>query len=115
MTHYITAKIKVTDEDIDNIVDSAINWCTYWCDFLEYGKKPISKVTAMSEALTHGGTLMFHIDEPYDKNGKQDFELTIEKLLKGIEEYGEYDFDNFDGPMSDAVVQQSLFGEVIYA
>lgn len=114
MTHYITAQVEVTNEDIDNIVDAALNWCSYWCDFLEYGQKPTEKVTAMSEALTHGGTLKFHIDEPFEDGGKQDFILDVPKLLAGIEAYGNYNFEDFDGPLADAVLQQSLFGEVIY-
>ena len=113
-TYDLPTTIKVTEEDLDNIVDNALNWCSYWCDLLEYGKEPTSKVTAMSEALSHGGTLVFNIDEPFEDNGKTKFELTTEKLLKGLSEYGEFDFENFDGPMSDAVVQQALFGEVVY-
>jgi hypothetical protein len=111
----IPTTIEITNEDLDNIVDSAINYCSYWCDLLEYGKKPTSKVIAMSEALSHGGTLVFHIDEPYKKGGETKFELTTDKLLKGITDYRNFDFEQFDGPMSDAVLQMALFGEVIYA
>ena len=114
MSHYINAQIEVTDEDIDNIVDAALSACSYWCDFLEYGQEPTEKVSAMSEALTHGGTLKFHIDEPFETNGKQDFVLTVEKLLKGIESYGNFNFEDYDGGVADAVLQESLFGEVVY-
>lgn len=110
----IPANVKITEEELDNIVDAAVVACGYWCDLLEYGKKPTSEVTAMSEALSHGGTLLFNIDEPFEKGGAKIFELTTEKLLKGLAEYGQYDWDNFDGEMSDAAVQQALFGEVIY-
>lgn len=106
--------IKVTEEQLDDIVDSAINYCSYWCSLLEYGKRPTSKVSAMSEALSHGGTLVFNIDEPFVVGGETKFELTTNKLLKGLEQYGSFDFDTFDGPMSDAAVQQALFGKVIY-
>lgn len=112
-TFQIPAHINITEEEIDNIVDSAINWCSYWCDMLEYGTEP-TDVTAMSEALSHGGTLVFHIDEPFVDGGETKFELTTEKMLKGLAEYGSYDFEDFDGPMSDAAVQQALFGEVVY-
>lgn len=108
-----TITVKITEEQIDDIVDSAINWCNYWCDLLEYGKEP-KKVKAMSEALSHGGTLVFHINEPFIDGGETTFELTTEKMLKGLEKYGEYDFDDFDGPMSDAALQMALFGEIIY-
>lgn len=118
-TYRIPAEIDVTEEQLDNIVDSAINWCSYWCDLLEYGVEPtgagkLKQGGYMSEALSHGGTLVFHIDEPFVDGGETKFELTTEKLLKGIADYGEYDLEDFDGPMSDAVLQQALFGEVIY-
>lgn len=106
--------IEVTDKDIDGIVDAALNWCGYWCALLEYGKEPTSEVVAMSEALTHGGTLVFTLDEPYEEEGATRFELTVPKLLEGIKKYGDYDFEQFDGPMSDAVLQYALFGEIVY-
>ncbi len=109
----IPANIHITEQELDDIVDSAINWCHYWCELLEYGKEP-KDCKFMSEALSHGGTLVFHIDEPLEEDGETKFELTAEKLLKGIVEYGEFDLENFDGPTSNAVVQQALFGEVVY-
>lgn len=109
----VPANVKITEEDLDAIVDSAINWCHYWCDLLEYGVEP-KDCKFMSEALSHGGTLVFSIDEPFEEGGETKFELTTEKLLKGLAEYGEYDWENFDGPMADAAVQQALFGEVVY-
>ncbi len=113
-TYKIETEVKITEEQLDDIVDSAISSCYYWCDLLEYGKEPTSKVTAMSEALSHGGTLKFSIDEPFVDGGDTEFELTTEKLLKGLADYGEYDFEDFDGSMADAVLQQALFGEVVY-
>jgi hypothetical protein len=113
-TYKVPVEVKITDKEIDNIVDSAINWCSYWCDELEYGKKP-QDCMYMSEALSHGGTLVFMIDEPYEEGGATKFELTTEKMLKGIAEFGEYDWENFDGPSSDAVVQQALFSEVVFS
>lgn len=109
----IPSNLYVNEQELDDIVDSAINWCDYWCDLLDYGKQP-KNCKFMSEALSHGGTLVFHIDEPFKKNGETKFELTTEKLLKGIADYGEFDLDAFDGPTSDAVVQQALFGEVVF-
>lgn len=110
-----TIPVSITDEDIDNIVDSAINWCSYWCESLEYGKDPTTKVRAMSEALSHGGTLVFVLDEPLTEGGEIRFELTTEKMLKGLAEYGMYNWDDFDGPMSDEVLQLALFGGGVYA
>lgn len=109
----IPVNISITDEEISDIVDAAINHCGYWCDLMEYGEKP-NGGTAMSEALMFGGTLVFHIDEPYEQGGETRFELTTSKMLKAIADYGEYNFYTFDGPMSDEVLQTALFGQVVF-
>lgn len=113
-TFEIKTTTEVTEQGLDNIVDAAINACSYWCDLLEYGKEPTSKVTAMSEALSHGGTLKFHLDESYEEGGETVFELTTEKLVDALTDNKDFDFEDYDGPMADAVLQKALFGEVIY-
>lgn len=112
-SYKIPYEITITEEDLDYIVDSAINYCSYWCDSLDYGKKPKDN-KYMSEALSHGGTLIFGTDEQSEEGGETEFELTTEKLLKGLAETKNFDLDNYDGPMADCVLQQALFGEVIY-
>lgn len=113
-TYELPVTMKITQEEVDDILDAALSWCSYWCDFLEIYTRANEDVKAMSEVITREGTLKFHIDEPYEEGGRQDFVLTLTALLKGIADYGEYDFENFDGPMADAVLQQALFGEVVY-
>lgn len=110
----IVVKQVLTEEDLDYLVDAAINYCGYWCDSMDYGTEPTSEVAAMSEALSHGGTLKFTIDEPFEDGGATEFELTTEKLMKGIESYGGLDVENYDGPIADDILQRALFGEVIY-
>lgn len=112
-TYQLPITVKVTEEDLDNIVDAAINWCKYWCDLLEYGKIP-RDCDYMSEALSHGGTLVFHIDEPFEEGGATRFELTTDKLLKGLTETKKLDLDDIDGPKADEILQRALFGEVVY-
>ena len=111
----INVRQLLHEEDLDDLLDAAIDYCSYWCDLLEYGKEPTSEVNAMSEALSHGGTLKFHIDEPLEDGGDTVFELTTEKLIKGIESYGGLDIENYDGPIADDILQRALFGEVVYA
>lgn len=113
-TYEINVKQILHEEDLDDLVDAAINACHYWCDLLEYGKQPERPVTAMSEALSHGGTLVFNIDEPFEDGGETSFELTTEKLIKGIESYGGLDVENYDGGIADDILQRALFGDVIY-
>lgn len=112
-TFEIVTKQTVTEEDLDNIVDAAVNYCSYWCDLLSYGTEPTSEVDAMSQALSHGGTLVFS-DSEKPVNGQRDYELTQDKLLKALSEDKDFDLEDYDGPMADAVVQRALFGEVIY-
>lgn len=110
----IEVEFKVSQQDVDNILDSAINWCSYWCDEMVVSKKPDEKIEFQSEIITRGGELTFKIDEEYENGGGTKFVLTLDKFLKGIKDYGEFDFDGFDGPMSDCVLQHALFGEVVY-
>lgn len=111
----IKSTTKVTQEDLDNIIDSAIAMCSYWCDEMIVTKDATEPITALSEIPTRGGELTFRIDEPFEEGGKKRFKLTIPKLVKALEKYGEFDFEDFDGPMSDAVLQIALFGEIVYA
>jgi len=114
MEYKLKFEKTVTQEDLDNIIDSAVAWCAYWCDLLEIGKRPMEDIKAMSEVVTRGGTLVFHIDEPFEDGGKKRFVLTAPKMVKALKKYGEFDFEDFDGPMSDSVLQIALFGEVVY-
>jgi hypothetical protein len=115
----IEVSFEVGQEDVDNILDSAINWCSHWCNEMIVSKRPTEEPPegtsyVASEFITRGGELTFTIDEPYEEGEETEFVLTLDKFLKGIADYGEFDFDQFDGPMSDAVLQQALFGEVVY-
>lgn len=113
-TYTIVVKQILHEEELDDIVDAAVNYSHYWYDNIEYGKEPEVKGGAMSEALSLGGTLIFSIDEPFEDGGKTKFELTTDKLIKGIESYGGIDIENYDGVVADDILQQALFGEVIY-
>lgn len=115
----INTKTELTQEDLDNIVDAAVDFCSYWCDLLEIGTKPTEKITAMSEVVTRGGTLVFHIDEPFEEGGKKKFTLTALKMVAGLENYPkfanrQFNFEDYDGPEADAALQLALFSEVVY-
>jgi hypothetical protein len=112
-TYEIVVKQILHEEDLDDLVDAAINACSYWCSLMEYGKQP-KDCQFMSQALSHGGTLVFHIDEPFVKGGATSFELTTDKLIKGIQSYGGLDVENYDGGIADDILQRALFGEVVY-
>ena len=110
----INVRQLLHEEDLDDLVDAAVNYCGYWCDEMKYGKEPEVNGGAMSQALGVGGTIVFCIDEPFEDGGETEFELTTEKLIKGIESYGGLDVENYDGPIADDILQRALFGEVVY-
>lgn len=108
MNHKIT--ITITDEQVDNIVCSALEGgITHWCD----GANPVvpkgKKIEWGHEALTRGGHIWLHNED----TGKS-LKLTLPRLLKGIQKYGKHDFDDYDSQDADNVVQLALFGEVVY-
>lgn len=118
----IAKSIKVTQEDIDDIMCSALEGgINYWCckaevvgDYLgEYG----------SEQISRGGVLKL-----YDAEEDEVYELTLEKFLKGItkaisegyySKYGWYDGNeidtcNVDACVADVIIQLALFDDVIF-
>lgn len=112
--YQVPFNIEITQQQLDDIIDSAVNYCSHWCDYADIDKKPKIKTDYMSEVVTRGGTLKFVIDESWIAGGKTEFVLTEKKMLKALAEYADPNFDDFDGPISDCVLQIALFGEVIY-
>ena len=115
-------KIKLTEEDIDDIM----------CSFLEGG------VTALwfdevdpcgdllgeyaSEQISRGGELWFH-----DREEDAWYKLTRKKFFEGFKRWvesggdiydavtgGKVDTCNIDAICADAIIQYALFGDVIY-
>lgn len=118
----VKKEIKVTQEDIDNIMCSALEGgICYWCCCAEVVGEYLGEYA--SEQIARGGTLMLH-----DSEEDEVYELTRDKLLKGIklayEEgyYADYDWCNgkeldccqIDADVADAIVQLALFDDVIY-
>jgi hypothetical protein len=104
----------INQDELDGIIDSAINYCSYWCIHLAIKKPATEPCSAMSEIVTRGGMLTFVVDEPFQTDGHTRFILTADKMIRGLEKYGVSDWEDFDGPMADAALQMALFGEVIY-
>lgn len=118
----IEKTIKVTQEDIDDIMCSALEGgITYWCCNAEVVGDYLGEYA--SEQISRGGTLKL-----YDAEDDEVYELTLDKLLKGIEIavrdncYSEYEWINgneidccqVDAEVADCIVQYALFGDVIY-
>ena len=124
MTHTISVNLnlKVTNEDIDDIMCSALEGgIAYWCSKANVVGEYLGEYA--SEQISRGGYLRI---VPFD----EDFEviLTREKFLKGIQKaiegnyYSDYEWWNCNGidtcsvdaEVADAIVQLALFSDVIY-
>lgn len=117
-------KVRITDEDIDDIMCSALEGgITYWCSEAEVEGEYLGEYG--SEQISRGGILLLHdIEEP------EVYELTKEKLLKGIMMYlanptcGDVlemidhelrlDTGYVDCDVSDCMVQYALFGDIVF-
>ncbi len=122
----ITLSLKVTDEDIDDIIEKELTHdiVSTWCSKIQPSGEYLG---ADRQQISLGGTLIFvGKDDDDDK-----YELTKEKLINGIYQYvceaTDYSFmeiDEFaelhidttqiDSPDADAIIQYALFGEIIY-
>lgn len=115
--------VRVTDEDIDDIMSSALDRISYWCGACEVkGGKYLGDYA--SEQISRGGTLILYEAED---DGK--WELTKEKFIEGLKIYfRNYPLDVLDvldgsliidcgmvdGEVADTIVQYALFGELVY-
>lgn len=133
----ITAKVMVTEEDVDDIVTTALEGgICYWCNRAEVKGEYIGEFA--SEQIGKGGTLLLHVVEAFDDDETEWYELSKEKLLKGVKKYledeskpynilcdstdsvgsskGYYvlDCSMVDAIIADMIVQYALFGEIVY-
>lgn len=116
-----TKSQELTEEDITDIIITALEGgIGYWACLDNTGEEfeNAPKEEAVSETtariLLNNGSVTF-IDEE-DEYAR--YELTLEKLLNGIEKYaqenGGIDMDYLDAIMADVIVQYAIFCEVVY-
>ena len=117
-----TIKIDITTEDIDDIMCSALEGgITYWCCRAEVVGDYLQDFA--SEQIARGGTLLLH-----DAEEDEIYELTLDKLVKGIKmaiehgdyaEYGWYtngelDTCSVDADVADVIIQYALFDTIMF-
>ena len=118
----ITKRIEVTEEDIDDIMCSALEGgINYWCCKAEVFGSYLGEWA--HEQIARGGSLNLH-----DAEEDEVYELTIEKFLKGIQlavegnYYADYEWCNgteidtcqVDACVADVIIQLALFDDIIY-
>ena len=119
--NYIDMKIKVTDQDIDDILCAAFEGgINYWALKAEPKDGDFKGTSYTSDALSKGATIIIRTDEG------ENLELTKEKFMTGLEkavkqcnhlfrlEREGLDIGHIDATSADIVVQMAVFGEVIY-
>ena len=83
----------------------------YWIDSVEVVADDYKKGEYVSEVISHDGMLKAFVD------GEKHL-LTKPMLLKGCELYipdrGQWRPDDFDADDTDAILQNALFGDVVY-
>ena len=118
----ITTKLTVTQEDIDDIVCTALEGgINYWCRKAKVVGEYLGEYA--SEQISRGGKL-----ELYDSEEDEVYELTLDKLLNGIKTaytdgyYSNYEWCDgktidtcqVDAEVADVIIQLALFNEIIY-
>ncbi len=125
--------VTVSEQDIDDIMATAMEGgINYWCD----GAKVVGGYLGEygSEQIARGGKLRLHMEEPFDDEETEWYELDKEKFLKGLDMYikdpnkpyeilcfdtdmdGDLTIDTcqVDATVADMIVQYALFGEVVF-
>lgn len=115
----IKAKVKVTAENIDDLLVSAFEGgINYWCHEVKVISMPPGiKETLASYAISKGGVLQI-----FDRDSYDTWELTLPKFIKGLKKYMKANgvlsmegiIDNHDASTADAIVQLALFGEIVF-
>jgi hypothetical protein len=118
--------VTITDEDVDAIMATALEGgITYWADRVQAVDGYLGEYA--SDQISRGGKLRIHLEEPFDENDTEWYELDMEAFIKGIrlwlengcDEYGavsggKIDPCDVDGDMADMIIQYALFGEVVF-
>ena len=118
----VIQQIKVTQEDIDDIMCSALEGgVTYWCNKAEVVGDYLGEYA--SEQISRGGTLLL-----YDAEEDEVYDLDLPHLLNGIKQayegnyFADYEWCNgktidtcqVDAEVADVIVQLSIFDDVIF-
>lgn len=110
-TFTISKKITLTQQDIDDIMSSALGGAgiAYWAPEADIKKQPEEPCDYASEVISRNGSLKI-----YDAEEEKWHTLTLKKFLKGVAK-ADVDLSDVDGPAADSIVQCALFGQEIYA
>ena len=119
-----TQNVTITDEDIDDIVATALEGgINYWCRKAEVNGDYLGQYA--SDQISRNGILMIHVEEPV--NDTDVFALMKNNFIKGLRMYLEnpnkpYDIVDgnkldccmVDAIVADMIIQYALFDEIVF-
>lgn len=125
-TLFVRKSVNVSEQDIDDILCTAFEGgIIYWCDSVSVVGNYLGKYA--SDQISRGGKLKFHVEEPFDDEETEWYELDQEKFLHGLQEWlnnskhwisylcgDEIDCCQIDAGAADEIIQYALFDEIIY-
>lgn len=115
-------KIQVTGEDVDDIMESAMTGCAYWCKKVEPVDGYLGEYA--SEQISRYGMLKFYPadDKPVNltpENFREGLYIWLKTYIQGNSHNalrdGRLDPGQMDACDADCIIQYALFGEIRYA
>ena len=106
------------DERIFSVLADATYACSYWASTVDYDKSKLTKgkkfdtfEEKLLDCLKNGGIVTY-----YDIEDKTPYEVTYEKMEKGINKLLKIHKGNWERIVdySDQILQYCLFGEVVF-
>ena len=125
----VELEIVLTNDDIDNIMCTALESAiSYWCENVVMVDKCLGKYA--SNQISKGGKLILRLIEPFDSDNTECYELDLERFKNGVKQWAQspvgsnclrqidgklrLDTDYTDEIVCDAIIQYSLFGEIVF-
>lgn len=114
----VKINLPITEFDVDGIIVSALEGGSdYWMYFeIDNPNKEYPRSQQATKLLLDGKS--FRVIDREDETAPV-YQLTLEKLLKGIElnyqkRPWDNDKENWDAESADCILQYAVFGELIY-
>ena len=119
----VSVGVEVPDGVVDDIITTALEGgINYWCERVDVLNKDYKGKIIASEIVSAGGTLIIVTDE---EAGNEQFKLDritfqrglkkwLEEGLKVGNRFSNDDLSSMDAAEADAVIQYSIFGEIVY-
>lgn len=121
----VTPTFKYNDNDMTDIISSAIYDIGYWGGIHDSNEYYEARDELNKEDRTYEDILLHMLKKGYKilmydvEDELETWDLTLDKLLNGIKltienGYWTGDMDDMDGEVGDIIFQYALFNEIVY-